>query len=248
MSKQPVVVQMPPIWGWLFPLGLGAVGFGLGFAVRPVFTWMMNLFDGAPAPLRVVAVLPTLWAVLILTAVGVAAGVWLARQAREEALVVIVDDMGVYFTHQSHAGFVPAEAVAAAMLDGKELILVDDRTRELARHKAEDLNTAELEKAFTTFGHRWEPNHLYDDQFKRWVDGRPGLDERTNNLLRDRGRAMTDGQAGTVSAMTDKLFEVGVVVRDRDDRQEYRIAEPGAMDSSAVEARSTSDGERSTTQ
>lgn len=223
MSESSITVRMPSFWSWLFPVGVGAIGFGLGFAVRPLFAWMMDLFDTAPGPLRVAATLPTFWAVLALTVVGGFVGAWLASDAYKQALMVTVDRDGVELTQDGHARYIAAERVASAMLDGKELVLLDDQTREQARYKADDLNGDELAKAFTAFGHHWEPGNPYDERFERWVDGRPGLAEPVEKLLRERGRAIADGKVGTIEALTDRLRDEGVAVRDRGDSQEYRL-------------------------
>lgn len=222
MPESPRTVSMPTYWWWLFPLGLGGIGSGLGFAVRPVFTWMMNLFESAPAPLRIVAVLPTFWAVLVLTVLGVLGGVFLAGEARKDALTVKIDETGVELMQRGKARFVPADRIDSVMIDGKELVILDAETREHAREKADDLDSDELESAFVSYGYRWRADDPFDERFESWVDGKPGLAEPLHKLLRERGRARTDGKAGTVEALTERLRDEGIAVRDRGERQQFR--------------------------
>ncbi|MFD0558234.1 hypothetical protein FB566_3532 [Stackebrandtia endophytica] len=220
--SEPMTVAMPKIWNWLFPIGLGAVGVGLGFAVRPVFNWMIDLFDSAPGPLRITAALPTVWAVLGLTVIGILVGLWLAGEAQKEAPVVTVDSDHVEITLNGHTRYFSRERVAAVYRDGADLVMLDDLTRELARDKVSDLSATRLQEAFEGFGYPWLVEDRYRAKFRRWTDGHPDLSEPVHRLLRERSRAITAKKPGEVATLTEQLRDNGIVVRDRDDAQEYR--------------------------
>jgi len=222
MSESSVTIGMSNRWSWVIPVGLGAIGVGLGYAVRPVFNWMMDLFDSAPGPLRVAATLPTVWAVLGLAALGVLVGFWMIGVARKETPVVTVDAEHVEILLDGRNRYFSRDRIAAVYRDGHDLVLLDDMTRELARDKASDISAPELREAFERFGYPWLAEDRYQSKFQRWIDGHPDLTEPIHRLLRERSRAIADKKHGETAALTEKLRDNGLVIRDRNDTQEYR--------------------------
>ncbi|WP_327159795.1 hypothetical protein OHB11_37440 [Streptomyces zaomyceticus] len=70
----PVTVRLPGAWLWGVVLVGAGLGVGAAFAVGPVADWMIRLFDGVPGPLKLVAALPLVWSLPVLTLVGALAG------------------------------------------------------------------------------------------------------------------------------------------------------------------------------
>lgn len=134
-------VSMPAGWLWLFRLGCPAVGFALGFLVRPIVEWATSTLDSAPAPapLRLAAEFPQVWLVPILTIVGVGVGLWLVRNAVRGSLTVTVDDGGLTLEHGDTERYVQRERVGSVFTDPKELVVLDPGGRELFRASATDL-------------------------------------------------------------------------------------------------------------
>ena len=222
MSDRAVTVRLPAVWSWALPVVGGAVMFGLGFLVKPLFGWVTTLFESAPAPLRIAAMLPTGWAVFVLTLVGVLGGAWLAAQWRAGSLALTVEATGVRLSQEGRDRFVAATELASALRDGKDLVLLNADGAELSRNQADDLSTAQVRRALETLGCRWVDGSPIDHEFEPWVDGHPNLPGSLNELLRLRSGALTDGQAGTVYTVTEQLRAAGVAVRDRRGVQQYR--------------------------
>lgn len=225
-DDRPVTLALPGVWPWLFRIGTPIAGFGLGFVIAPLVRWMLSTVDSAPGPLRILAQLPTGWAVLVTTLLGIAAGIYVAQQAVKESLVLTVDREHVGLTQDGAEHYLPRERVDAVFRDGKDLVLLDARTTELARNKASDLSWTQVQEAFERFGYPWRgAADPHDAQFTRWVDGHPDLDATTHELLRRRARALKDSQSGAAGDAQDRLRALGVVVRDRDGAQQYRVAQ-----------------------
>ena len=92
----------------------------------------------------------------------------------------------------------------------------------LSRTASDGAIAGRLAAALERFGYPWagtsDPH-----EFTLWVDRSPNLEARVHELLRRRRRALDDGRTGTAEEARDALIELGVVVRDRDGRQEYRL-------------------------
>ncbi|SFP73970.1 hypothetical protein SAMN05421810_103263 [Amycolatopsis arida] len=222
-STDAVTVRMPAVYRWILALGATALGVALGFLVKPITTWLVDLVGSAPGPLRLAANLPPIWAVLVLTVVGAVAGLWLAHQAQVESLEVTVRPEDVRLAQNGAVRHVARAAIGEVFLDRRDLVLLDRRTGELARNKASDLDRDEIATAFERLGYPWRGGaDPHEHEFRQWADGAPDLPEEAHALLRARARARTDKQAGRVAELTDELRDAGVVVRDRDGAQQYR--------------------------
>ncbi|MFI8832567.1 hypothetical protein ACIGPN_16200 [Streptomyces afghaniensis] len=64
----------------------------------------------------------------------------------------------------------------------------------------------------------------YRAEFRRWVPGTPGLPEGADALLRARAQARkSDDDAEDARELRRELLRLGVVVRDEEKRQYWRI-------------------------
>ncbi|MEV0089248.1 hypothetical protein [Saccharopolyspora sp. NPDC050642] len=222
-TETSVTLRISNVVLWLLGTGCGAAGFGLGFLVKPVVEWIVDAVGDAPGPLRLAAALPTVWAVPVLTLVGLLIGAWLASMAQKEALALTVNAACVGLRQDGADRHIPRDAIGSVFLDGKELVFLDAQTKQIARHKASDLSKTAVRTTFERFGYPWAGmSDPHEQEFQRWADGQPGLDEHANGLLRARSRALTDKQAGAAADLADQLQAAGVVLRDRDDAQQYR--------------------------
>lgn len=226
-TETSVTLRMPNAVLWLLAIGCGAVGFGLGFLVKPLVQWILDAVGDAPGPLRVAAALPTAWTVPVLTVVGLLAGAWLAATAQKESLMLTVNTGGIGLRQVGADHYVPRDSIAAVFLDGKELVLLDAETKQLARNKASDLSKTALQAAFERFDYPWKgTGDPHEQDFQRWTDGHPDLDEQANQLLRSRARALQDKQPGAAADLADRLQSIGVVLRDKNGTQQYRRIPP----------------------
>lgn len=115
------------------------------------------------------------------------------------------------------------DEIAEVFLDKDELVLLDPRSRELSRTTSDSAVPGLLRAAFERFGYAWAgTTDPRDTQFAEWVDRSPDLDARAHELLRRRRRALADGRSGTAEEAREGLLDLGIIVRDRGDRQQYR--------------------------
>lgn len=215
-------VRMSEIWPWLFRITGPVLGAGGGAVVAPMVRWLTERVDTAPGPLRILASLPTTWAVVVCAVLGLVAGIWLASVARREGLVLTVDGASVTLDQDGDAVRLPRERIGAVRRDGRDLVLLDPADAELARRRASDLSWVRVRAAFEQHGYRWDGSSDRDDRFRRWVDGDPDLGVDEHELLRTRARALSDERRGAAAELCDRLRERGVVVRDRASSQEIR--------------------------
>jgi hypothetical protein len=224
-DSEAVTVRLPETWLWLVRISGAALGFGAGFGVAPLVSWLLDLVGGAPGPLRLAAMIPTVWAVPLLTLVGAAAGIWVAAAWRKESPVVTVARDHITVHERGSGLHLSRDRVGAAFTDGRDLVVLDNDGGELTRMKAEELLTGRLRAAFERFDHPWRATaDPREADFVRWVDRSPDLDEPVHALLRARRRAMADKRSGAAEEALDALRVMGVAVRDREGGQEYRLA------------------------
>ncbi len=93
-TENEVAVTVPTSWMAGFAAVGAAVGLGAAFAVGPAVTWLLELVDAAPGPLRVVAALPAAAAIPLLCLVGAGLGLAAARQWRKDVGVTTVSPGG----------------------------------------------------------------------------------------------------------------------------------------------------------
>lgn len=106
----------------------------------------------------------------------------------------------------------------------RELVLVDQSTSELLRTATDQTLVARLQHAFEGLGYPWQgTTDPHENDFVTWIHGKSPLDAQARALLRARQRARTDKQSGAADDARDCLRELGIVVRDRDDAQQYRV-------------------------
>lgn len=198
------------------------LGAGAGLLLTVIADWWVTL-EWAPfrGPVKVFASIAEPYATIGALAVGVAAGLVLAYLAAKESLAVAVDDERVVLNRGGVERAVSGDQVAAAFVDGKQLVLVGPAAEELAREKS-DLPAARLREAFVAHGYRWEDEDPYGDQFRRWVEDMPGLPVGANALLRAREKALTNGDQDDAAQLRTELAQLGVVVREEKKRQYWR--------------------------
>lgn len=215
-------VTMSAVLPWGLAAVITAAGIGLGFVVAPLVRWMLSTVEAAPGPLRILAQLPTLWAVLVTAVLGLAAGIYVALEARKESPTVTVADDHLQIAAGGPARWIDRAEVGGVLRDGPDLVLLDPRDGELTRMKASDLPGSRLRDAFDRHGYPWRDEPGYGDRFVAWVDGRPDLAADAHSLLRTRAQAVAKKETAEAATLLGRLRESGVVVRDRKGRQEIR--------------------------
>lgn len=222
-TNNPDRVTMPAAWLWLIRLGCPVAGFGLGFLVRPLVEWTTSTLDSAPAPLRLAAEIPQVWLVPILTLAGLGAGLWIAAIAARDTLTVTVDGEGLTAEYGDTERYVQRDRIGSVFTDPKELVLLDPDGRELFRAPATDLPRSRLAAALRRHDYPWQGERdPHEDEYRRWLDGHPDLDEHANSLLRARRDALAAKDRAQADTLHSRLQDQGLAVRDRDRKQQYR--------------------------
>jgi hypothetical protein len=209
--------------------GLPLLGLVLGFFLPWIAEWSTRQkwvpFQG---PLAIIAKWDSWWVVAICLALGLVAGVVLAAMALEDTLKTTVSNTEVEFLKNQRTTRVPRDKVALAFLDGKEIVLQDSRSAELAREKHDELGAAaraKIQAAFRTHGYPWsEAGDPHDGEFRRWVEDDPELSPAANAVLKARSKAFGQGDKGKADLreLRQELGKLGHVVRDRDKKQYWR--------------------------
>lgn len=224
MSESQVTVTVDSKFGPTFSLVGAAVGLGVSLLVGPVVAWLLNRIETAPAPLRLIDQLPLVWSAPLLTILGAVAG-WIAFSLwNEEAGRVTIDQHRVQLETKGSTAVYRRGEIAEVFLDQDELVLVDSRLLELSRTTSDGALAEKLAQGFTTFGYPWAGTQdPHEEDFVDWVDRSPELPESSHRLLRARRRALSDNKSGEAESMRDELAQRGLVVRDRQRTQQYRL-------------------------
>jgi hypothetical protein len=216
--------------------GLPLAGAALGFFLPRIADWASGLrwvpFQG---PLELIAGWDAWWVVVITTVVGVVAGVLLGAVALDDTLKVTVTDGDVEFLKNEKTRRVPREQVSVVFLDGKDIVLQDRTSRELARERHDQLKSQvkEIPAAFRAHGYPWsDGGDPHADRFRRWVEDDPDLPGAVNAVLRARSKAFAAGDKGRADLreLREEISKLGYVVRDRDENQYWRaIQRPAGL-------------------
>jgi hypothetical protein len=208
--------------------GLPLAGAALGFFLPLIADWASQLkwvpFQG---PLELISTWDSWWAVLLCTAGGLIAGVLLAGLALEDTLKVTITNNDIEFLKNQKALRVPRDQVAVVFMDGREIVIQDPSSRELARERHDQLKSdaKQIPGAFRAHGYPWsEAGDPQQDRFRRWVEDEPDLPPAVNAVLRARAKAFGQGDKGKADLreLRDEVGKLGYVVRDRDKRQYWR--------------------------
>jgi hypothetical protein len=209
--------------------GLPLAGLALGYFLPRIADWAVKqTWVPMQGPLELIAKWDGWWVVAICTVLGVVAGVFLAAVAFDETLKVTVSNTEVEFLKNSKTTHVLRSQVALAFLDGKDIVLQDSRSAELARERHDEFKGDAQKKipaAFRTHGYPWSDHgDPHADKFRRWVEDDPELSPAANAVLRARSKAFTQGDKGKADLreLRQEVAKLGVVVRDQDKKQYWR--------------------------
>ena len=212
--------------------GLPLLGLVLGFFLPRIADWASTLgwvpFQG---PLKLIAGWDEWWVSAICIVIGLLAGVLLAAMALEDTLKVTVTGQSVEFLKNQKTVTVPREKVAVAFLDGKEIVLQDSSSRELAREKHDQLKSEakQIPAAFRAHGYPWaEGGDPHAERFRRWVADEPELPPTVNALLKARSKAFDQGDKGKADLreLRDEVTKLGYTVKDKEKKQYWRPTTP----------------------
>ncbi|NIK54573.1 hypothetical protein [Kribbella shirazensis] len=208
--------------------GLPLTGLVLGFFLPRIADWAAGQrwvpFQG---PLRLISGWDSWWVVVIAVAVGLAGGVLLAAMALDDTLKVTITNRSVEFLKNQKTLTVPREKISVAFLDGKEIVLQDATSRELAREKHDQLKSEakQIPAAFRAHGYPWsDAGDPHESEFRRWIEDDPDLPPAVNAILKVRSKAFDEGDKGKADLreLRTELANLGYTVKDKDKVQYWR--------------------------
>ncbi|MGO1975451.1 MAG: YqeB family protein [Propionibacteriaceae bacterium] len=208
---QPAVLVLLPLLGLL-----------LGWGVLAIADWVAGLawapFQG---PFQLVAEAPRPAATIIVLAVGAVAGLVFGLVVLGDSLVIEVSEEAVVLRRGDTVTRVERTELGSVHLDAKELVFLDETGLEVAR-VASDLPVDRVRNSLVEAGHPWRDSDPFVDDFRRWVEDTPDLTGAANAVLAARARALGTGEAKDAADLRRELIKLGLVLRDRDDRQYWR--------------------------
>ncbi|CAM3882833.1 hypothetical protein TSST111916_11805 [Tsukamurella strandjordii] len=108
---------------------------------------------------------------------------------------------------------------------GGELTILDRGGGLLAAASTDGVPRARIAQALTEAGYPWRGDaDPYESEYVRFVQGRGDAEPAVEELLRERAVARAEKRGPTARDLRLRLGERGVVVRDRGDEQEFRLA------------------------
>ncbi|MFB9233975.1 hypothetical protein ACFFWC_00240 [Plantactinospora siamensis] len=222
----PAVVAEGPLGLAVLWAGFPLAGAALGGLLSLLAGWLAEL---PWAPLQswfeLVASVPEPYGLLGAGLLGAVAGLAVAVAGARELLTVEVSREGVRLLRDGIWSTFPRAGVAAAFLDGRDLVLLAPDGAEPARERT-DLPADRLAEAFTGHGYRWLAADPCGGAYRRWVPGGAGTPVGADALLRARQRALDAGQALDAAELRSELARLGVVVREVRKRQYWRESHP----------------------
>ncbi|MFD6953588.1 MULTISPECIES: hypothetical protein [unclassified Nocardiopsis] len=214
-----------------FPL----LGAGLGWTLSRVPGWLAHVpawvhqlpFVPGEEQTALLARLDGPVLTVVLVVLGVLAGGFVALSSYDDMVAVEAAEDGVRITRSGRTTTFERARVRAVFLDGRELVLLGPDTAELARERT-DHGGKRLRAAFEAHGYPWHDGDPHREEFQRWVDGMPGLEQHAQAVLRARQAALRDKDADDSAELRAELARLGVVVREEGGRQYWRPVRDGS--------------------
>ncbi|RIV36805.1 YqeB family protein [Micromonospora radicis] len=203
--------------------GLPVVGAAAGGLLAAGAGWVAGL-PWAPAQglFRFVDGLSDSYALGGGVAVGVLAGLAFGAIGTAERVRVTVDSIRVRLRRGGAEREFGRSQTRVVFVDGKDLVLLGVDEDELVRQQS-DLPAGQLAEAFRAHGWPWAESDPHRDAYRRWVPGLPGLPDGADALLRARQEAVQGDRRAEARELRAELGRYGVVVRDEDKRQYWRL-------------------------
>ncbi|MER7889322.1 hypothetical protein ABTX15_05805 [Micromonospora sp. NPDC094482] len=210
--------ELAVMWGG-FPL----LGAGAGWLLAAAAGWIAEL-PWAPAQglFEALSRLPQPQVTIGAAALGALAGGLLATAGTAERLTVTVETERVGLRRDGRRQDVGRREVRVVFADDRDLVLLDADGGELVRERTE-LDRGRLRSAFRAHGWPWADEDPHRAAYRLWVAGLPGLPVGADALLRARQDALTRDRKGDVREIRRELGRIGVVVRDEEHRQYWRL-------------------------
>ncbi len=214
-----------PRWAWgLVWVGFPLIGAAAVWLLLVVIRWVTPL-PSVPfsKPLNLIGAIGDPQGSIVAAVIGAAVGLFVAVKSAADVLEVHVANDVVRLSRGGKGERVYGrEQVAGVFHDAGQLVLLGADSGELAREK-HDLAEADVRKAFETRGWPWLTADPHAGKYRRFVDDDPDLPPAANAMLKARAVALSKGDHHDLSELRDEVAKLGVVVRDENKRQYWRL-------------------------
>lgn len=202
---------------------LGAVGAGLGWLVRLLSGWAATV-DGMPFRdwISIIASMKEPYATVGCVVVGAGAGAFCVRLVMRGSVALSVTGKRIIWKAGGKPRKFERAEVGAVFFDGDDLILLGPAGEELTRADS-NMEHDVVAATMTKYGYPWSDADPYLDDYRRWVDDMPGLSLAVNALMKARQKALQENESDSAAELRADLAKLGVVIRETDDRQFYRL-------------------------
>ncbi|MFD2026742.1 hypothetical protein [Promicromonospora aerolata] len=219
-------VRQPPALPALLGLGTLALGIVLGWFAPALARGLVGLIEATPLPspgvVRLLGTLPPEWSLGILGGLGLVGGTFIAFMTVGEAPALTVLDDHLEYRQEEREAWIERSDVGAAFRDKNDLVLLRPDGGLRARLDIDTLPQAKIQGALDRHHWPWRDADPYEQEFERWVDGRPGFTADEHVALRRRLEKRKDAAARRTA--DEDLAALGLVARIRDDRVQVRRA------------------------
>ncbi|GAA1918937.1 hypothetical protein GCM10009837_50200 [Streptomyces durmitorensis] len=203
-------------------IGMPILGLLLGIGLPPLARWLsrspvLPWRDG----ITFVGTLDKPWQAGIAAGVGLVAGLLIAVTEIEETLKLKLTDQELAAEQHNRTRTIGRERVSAVFLDGKELVVLDETSRQFTRGVHKTAAPA-LAKAFRSHGYPWQDADPHASLFQRWIPGVPGLSAEAQAVLAARRIALKSDAGEDVRDLAETMQGLGYVVRDEGKDQYWR--------------------------
>ncbi|MEV0524918.1 DUF883 C-terminal domain-containing protein [Streptomyces sp. NPDC050439] len=203
-------------------IGMPILGLLLGIALPPLARWLSDLpvlpwRDG----ITFVGSLDRPWQTAIAAGLGLVAGLLIAATDFDGTLKLKLTDRELVADLHETKRTIERARVSAVFLDRKELVVLDESSREFTRgvHKTA---AGPLAKAFRSHGYPWQDADPHAALFHRWIPGAPGLPAEAHAVLAARKVALKSEAEQDVRDLAETMQGLGYVVRDEGKDQYWR--------------------------
>lgn len=206
---------------WAFCVVIGA---GLGWALRAVSEWAASV-EGMPLRdwISVLAKVPDPYGTVLCLLLGVGFGAEVARRTLKDSVAVSVKQDRVIWRAGKQTRRIARDEISAVFLDGvDDLVFLGTDTGELARAN-NNLDEDAVRETFLRHGYPFFDTDPHLERYMRWVEDLPELSATANALLKARQKALEENAADDAAELRADLTKLGVIVRQTDDRQFYRL-------------------------
>lgn len=203
-------------------IGFPIIGALIGWALGPVADWASGI-DQLPfgAVTGAIASWDSPWAVVMMIAVGAAAGGGFALYAIHDTVKVLIGPTSLQLTRADKTSTYARDEIDAIFVESKQLVVLDQQSAELAREPF-DADPQNLASALRHRQYPWSDADPYASAYRRWLDGAPELTDSENFVLRTRQKALEGDDNDDLADLRHELTRLGLVVRDDGHRQYWR--------------------------